>query len=156
MSRGVKYYLLPVLLVIAINALCFFILKRFPDQGSIFSERLINLVYWKVMILCMVQAGVLLFSHYERLYPRFLIVFTGIYAFLFLILYGITVKAQFRTWELYKQFMGNARGLKGFDLMSCFIGDHTWFFIPALLQALMVILLRRQQKQAALNALDQS
>lgn len=153
MRKWSRYLLWSALLVIAINALCIFILKRSPDQESVFAERPINLVYWKVMILCMVQAGVLLFSHYERLYPRFLIAFTGIYAFLFLIVYCFSV--------YFGVLMRNDRlagfpGLKGHDLTSCFIGDHTWFLIPTLLQVLMVILLRRQQKQAASNALDQS
>lgn len=149
MSKWVKYYLLSALSVIVISAICLFVAGRLPTDVSEFSNVLINMIYWAVMILCLLQTGILLISHYKRLYPRFFISFTGIYALLFLILYSMTVKAHFSTWNMYKKFMGNPPGLEGFDLTSCFIGDHTWFLVPAVLQVLMWILLRRQQKQAA-------
>ncbi len=154
MRKRILHILLSILLVAAINALCVFIIDKLSDNEFVFSDSLINLVYWSVMILCLVQTGVLLTSHYKRLYSRFFITFTGIYAILFLILYSIVVKAQFRTWNSYKKFMGNARALEGFDLKSCFIGDHSWFLVPAALQVLMVVLLCRQQKQAASKAID--
>lgn len=99
------------------------------------------------MILCLLQGAVLSISYYRRLWPRFFIAFTGMYALLFLILYGITVKAQFKVWESYKEFMGNPPGLEGFDPISCFVGSHTWFLLPVALQALMCILMYRQKKQ---------
>lgn len=143
-----------VILVAALSALCIFTVEHICPDDYTFTYLLINILYWTVMILCLLQTGIFLISHYKRLYPRFLIAFTGVFALLFLILYGFVVRAQFRTWESYKAFMGNRPGLEGFDLTSCFIGDHTWFLVPTVLQIVMWLLLYRQQKQTVSKVAD--
>lgn len=103
------------------------------------------------MVLCLVQASVFLIAHYKRLYPRFFVAFTGTYAFVFLMIYILIVYIKLKNWESLKSIMDKAHGLKGLGLSSCFIGDHTWFLVPAALQTVMLILLHRQQKQAKTN-----
>lgn len=126
-------------MALILGLLCIFILDRLSAKGYDFVHLLINMVYWAVMILSLIQAGVFLFSHYRHLYPRFFIAFTSICALFFLIIYSITVRTQFKVWESYQDYMGNPPGLKGFDPMSCFIGLHTWFLVPAVIQVLMHI-----------------
>ena len=100
------------------------------------------------------QAGLFLFYHYNQLRPGFFIAFTGTYAFIFLFMYGITVKMKYETREFYKDLMAGVRGPEDFDVMSCFTGMHVWYLVPVAIQVLMSVFLYRQQKQAALKVVD--
>lgn len=152
MSKGHSYYLLSVLLVIVTAAICLFIAGRLSPNVSEFSNCLVNVMYRALVVLCLVQTGALLISCYSRLYPRFFIAFTGTCAIMFLMIYILIVYSKLKDWESLRGIMENAHELEGLDLKSCFIGDHNWFLVPAALQVLMVVLLRRQQKQAASKA----
>ena len=149
MRRWITYYLLSVLLISLVLIGFIFICSKTIIDGFFILMLLYSVQYLFALLIGVLQIIILVVNYFKKdIKLKFLIALSCVYSVLLVIMYGFNVKMIYSMQEVFRLLAeSDAEQLSDASYnTNPFIGKHTFFIVPFIIQVCIFIVLYRKKK----------